>query len=77
MGLADEARKMTGTNGPVCSIVTLYRSLTPAQAREARKAIDNPDVPATGLVRAMKARGWDVPSSNTIQRHRRRDCSCG
>lgn len=76
MSLIDEAKNLRAPKGPQCTVGRLLATLTDEQANEVRDAIADPTVPASGLSKALEARGWGRVQAQTIQRHRRRECTC-
>lgn len=59
-----------------CGVKALYDALpVPARASVAL-AISNPNVSASGLRKALMARGVEAPSVRVIQRHRSGECNC-
>ena len=77
MGLLDEAKQERRRKGPPCTVSALLGRLSADDAAEVVAALADPDVPSAGLWRAMRGRGWDTPTQQTLQRHRRGECSCG
>jgi hypothetical protein len=76
--LAAEALADVRHKGPRCGVRTVLDALGTDDRAEAEKAIDNEDIPASALRRALfKRLGDDTPAAHTITRHRRRECSCG
>lgn len=75
MGLMDEIRQEIPKKGPRCSIRTAMEEMDPADAKELKLAFEDRSIPGTAIFRALKARGLEV-SDHTLQRHRRKECSC-
>ena len=77
--LLNDARTLQRKPGYPCGVATTSHRLrtndrtTLADLLE--EGIEDPDIQATALARALKARGVDLPDF-TISRHRRGDCSC-
>ena len=67
-----EPRKL----GPTCSVAFILTRLDADDAATLAAALTDPCVPGSDLARALTAQGHRV-TGNTIQRHRRRDCTCG
>lgn len=76
---ADEAAAGSNRRGR-CAIDVLYEALGPA-AGAVRSAVDNPNVSAGAIRRALLARhtpasAWSAPSVRVIQRHCAGECHC-
>lgn len=80
MGLLDEAKAETEAGvGGTCSVAVWLDRQTPKVRTEAVEALAAPitDVASTALNRVMLRRfGPGVPSSSSLQRHRRKACRC-
>jgi hypothetical protein len=64
-------------SGARCSIAVLLDTLPVDAVDTVATAIDNPNLTAHSVSRALEKRlGADAPSGRTIARHRRRECSC-
>ena len=77
MGLLEEAIGHGPKKGPVCSVALFLDALGVEERAEVVAAMSDAVVTSSGLVRAMKARGWPTPQAQVIQRHRRGECRCG
>lgn len=77
-GLADDAKSERRHKGPVCAIARLYASLSASDRKQVEAVINNPNIPAAPLRRALAKRlGDETPGQHTITRHRRNECGCG
>jgi hypothetical protein len=74
MSLLDEAQSLTSRMGGTCGVELLLNSLSPEEQAELTEAIAS-SVEGSALARALAGRGHRVPSQ-TIQRHRRGECTC-
>ena len=77
MSLAEEARQINGAPGPRCTVGALIVSLPDDEAAEVASALADPTLQTNALWRAMKDRGYDVPVTTSVARHRRGMCNCG
>ena len=76
--LLDELLRQRTQPGPRCSVPDFLDRLNEQEAGWVTECIDHPDVQATQLARKLAALYPDLrpPSHYTLQRHRRRDCTC-
>lgn len=74
MGLVDEVRSMSRTY-PTCSLAAVRAALTVADQAELDELLADASVPATHIALALRNRGHAI-QGQTLQRHRRGDCSC-
>ncbi len=58
--LVDDALSRVGRQGPKAEVVRLADTMPPALRAEFVAAVNNPDVPAAGLARALTARGYRI-----------------
>lgn len=72
--LLQAAQAFSVKAGPTCSIALLTRS-DPALGAELAEAMAAPQLTATAIHLALKARGVHV-GANAIQRHKRGACAC-
>ena len=63
-------------NGPRCTVGAILDKLDDDDRAALTAALDDDEVQGSGLARLLSSRGHKV-NGNTIQRHRRGDCSCG
>lgn len=78
MSFADDAASFAGIPGGVCSVGLLLDDITtddPDLADEVRAALTNRRLSSTGIMRALRSRGWEI-TINPIERHRRGECKC-
>ena len=67
----EQATKATST----CTIRTILDSLDTEDREDLQGALNNLAVEGTTIAAILKRRGFKV-SSHTVQRHRRKACSC-
>ena len=76
MSLRDQiAAESTIKKGPPCSVALLLSELKGDDRQAVIEALGDPKVPATAIDRALLKEGHRV-GSNSLQRHRRGECSC-
>lgn len=76
---ADDAKTVASANRRRdCLVGALLKRLDDADAQEVRAALARPELTGTAIHQALKTRvSTDtLPSSHTIQRHRRGGCGC-
>ncbi len=79
MSFVDDAENANrdGYLGRGCGLGTLLDQLGEGIRQEVLTVLrDRPDITAAAIRRALAKRFDDVPSANTIQRHRRGVCKC-
>lgn len=63
-------------HGPRCSIAAILAKLDGKDQAALLTALGDPEVQGSWLARVLTDQGHRV-NGNTVNRHRRRDCSCG
>lgn len=58
--LVAQAHELAGRQGPKAEVVRLADTMPPDLRAEFVAAVNNPDVPAAGLSRALTARGYKI-----------------
>jgi len=76
VSLAQEARQIHGAPGPRCTLGALILALPPDEADDVVTALADESLQTNALWRAMKDRGYDVPATSSVARHRRGMCNC-
>ena len=71
ISLVDDARSRVGRQGPPAEVVRLADTMPADLRAEFVAAVNNPDVPAAGLARALTARGYKI-REQSISRFRLR-----
>lgn len=61
--------------GPECSVKILLDKMDKEEAKLLHKALANVQAPSTRITIALRDLGHQI-SSDSVQRHRRRDCRC-
>ena len=74
MGLLDDLQ-LPPKRIRLCNLGMLYNTLEPDDKQRLLDAVNNPQWSATGLAKALEAKGLSV-GHQSITRHRRKDCSC-
>lgn len=74
-GLIEAIRASMPPRGGGCGVAKIMAAMDKALADELRAALDMADLPGQAIAAELKRRGFDV-AGNTIQRHRRKVCSC-
>lgn len=74
--LLDEINEIsTDSNSKKCTVTQILEELSPEDREGLLVAFTKPHIRGTHISAALKKRGFTV-SSHTVQRHRRRACSC-
>ena len=76
MGLLDEINANRQRTGTTCSVETVMAALDKKDRADLEAALADFGVTGSAIARALQARGHKV-TQHTIQRHRRKDCTCG
>jgi len=61
--------------GPPCAISLICAELAEEDAASLQEAFADAEIPAAVIYRVLTGNGFSV-STNTVQRHRRGECSC-
>jgi hypothetical protein len=77
MGIMDEikAEQADTRKGPACGFVEVYKTLHKPDADELRDALGSPAITASTISRVLARHGLKV-QSQTVNRHRRGECTC-
>lgn len=75
--LGEEASSHALQHGPQCGISKMIQRLTEADRAGVLAVVEDPEVPAASLRRALVKRlGDKAPPVYSITRHRRGECNC-
>lgn len=76
MSLLDEARAATPRKGPSCGVGKFLANLSEDMQTEVTDVLADDECTVSGLVAALKGRGYAPPEIPSWQRHRRQECRC-
>lgn len=73
----EEAARLAKVPGTPCTVETFLAGLPPDGKRAVLAAIENNNITAPSILRALEARGLKgLPTLYTLKRHRRMECQC-
>lgn len=75
MSLLGEIEAAVRRNGPQCSVATISATLSSSDKADLEAAIVSPQIPASAIGRALRARDLRI-NDEALTRHRRGECSC-
>ena len=76
MSLLDEAKAATPHKGPLCGVGRFLSSLSPEMRTEVNDVLYDPGCTDSGLIAALKLRGYDPPRTQVWGHHSRGGCKC-
>jgi len=76
LAAAFKEHELAATPRRECGVVVILKTLTDNDSAAVQEALDNPRLTGTSIARVLSDAGHPV-SANTVNRHRRQDCSCG
>lgn len=74
MGLLDDIQRLNEPS-KCCIVGKLLGALQDDDRKELLAAIDDPNIPASKIVIALKRRGYKM-SDKSMWKHRRKECAC-
>ena len=75
MSIRDEALAASRKGGFMCRVAKVKLEMSKKDAAELQEALDDITIDGTAIARVLSNRGIKI-GVNSIQRHRRGDCSC-
>ncbi len=75
MSLLDDIKNNGKRTGGLCSFQALFKELSKADRDDLLTALADMTITSSAISRALVANGHNI-KRDTVQRHRRGDCSC-
>lgn len=75
MGMFDEIKAEAVMKGPSCSIGLIVQQMTPEERADFDLACADPLIVTTVITRVLARRGYKV-KTESLRRHRKKECRC-